>query len=838
MAEKEVKNIPGRRVVVVNGNSGGGLFSILKKILLLCVFLSFAAGAGMCWWLYTLKEELPHFDSVEQYRPLLGTMLYSDDGAPIAEFAIEKRMIVSYEEIPRQLILAFVAAEDKNFFYHFGIDLQGISRAFIKNVKAGGFKEGASTITMQLARTFFLSREKKLIRKIKEVLLAIFELEGNLTKEEILWLYLNQIYLGHGAYGVQQAAHIYFGKDVWELDLHECAILAGLPKAPGRDSPYTHPERARKRQEYVLKRMLAEGYITEEERAAALALPVQTIAGSDLFLDKVPYFSEHVRIYLHQKYGGEALYQGGMQVYTTVDLNAAEDAQIALVHGLRMMDHRQGWRGPLAKLNPDQWQAFNDKVKERFGPIKLIRRNIYPGLVTEVNDRENRAKVRVGDVEAELLLEYMRWARTPDPEVYWEWNPLQRISKALAVGDVIYVRPTDAAGMKEKFDFASRGTVKAGELIWALEQVPKANASLIAKDPESGYVIAMEGGYAYEYSQFNRAVQACRQPGSAFKPIVYTAALEKGWTVSTPIIDAPIVTGQNKFRWKPDNYGEDFKGEVSVRYAMAHSINIPAIKALDYAGIDAVHNMATRLGISSPVAEDRSAALGSTCMTVEDLVNAYSHFPQGGLKPRTVYIKMILDRDGNVLEDNRVYYDLSLFVSEQLEKLEEEVLTERERVLDEKVAYLTTWLMQEVVRSGTGTPAMVLNRPIGGKTGTTNNYFDAWFCGFTPNLVAGVWIGHDDNSRPLGRQETGGHAALPIWVNFMQPYHEGLPVMNFTVPEGIVWKTVDMKTGREAIAGQTQLVRAPFIKGTGPEEKMHIDGEAEEDEFFKGDDIF
>ncbi len=837
MSDKEVLTAHKKKVVVVN-TGGGGFFSLLKKVLLIAVILGLFSSAGMCYWLWTLKQDLPVFDSVDQYEPLLGTMMYSDDGTPIAEFAIEKRMIVPYDKIPRLLILAFVSAEDQNFFYHLGIDPEAISRAFIKNVKVMGFKEGGSTITMQLARTFFLSREKKLIRKIKEVLLAIFELEWNLSKEEILWLYLNQIYLGHGAYGVQQASHIYFGKDVWELDVSQMAILAGLPKAPGRDSPASHPERARKRQRYVLSRMAKEGYISEEERRQALEKPIETVESTNLFLDRAPYFSEHVRKYLYNKYGAKTLYEGGMQVYTTVDLNATELAQQGLTRGLRALDRRQGWRGPLANIPKSQWQSFRDKVKGKFGEFQPIRNVIYPGLVVEVNDRQEWARIVVGDFEAKMHLENIRWARKPDPDVYWEWNPLSRISKALVEGDVVYVRPTDKKGIKGKLDFRSFKGVDRDQIIWDLEQIPKANSALMAKDPESGYVVSMIGGFAFEYSEFNRAVQACRQPGSAFKPVVYTAALEKGWTVSTMILDAPIVTGQHKFRWKPENYGEDFKGEVSVRYALSHSINIPAIKALDHAGIDGVRNLATKLGIRTPVAGDRSVALGSTCLTVEDLVNAYSHFPQGGLKPRTVYIKMIMDRNGEILEDNRTYYDMQLDVAEKLEKLEEEVLSQRERVLDAQTSFLATWLMQEVVRSGTGAAAKVLGRPVGGKTGTTNDYYDAWFCGFTPNLVTGVWIGHDDNSRPLGRYETGGHAALPIWLDFMKPYHEGLPVIDFKVPPGIVWKYVDIKTGREAVKGTLHVIRAPFKYGTGPEEKMKIEGEVDEDEFFKGDDIF
>ena len=826
-----------KKLVVDNAEKGGRLrfFKLAALSLLAIGLLGAVAVVGVVFY---VSRELPSIYNVKDYRPLLGTMLYARDGTKIAEFAIEKRQIVAYERIPRLQILAFVAAEDQNFFDHFGIDPIGIMRAMVKNLRAGHAKEGASTITQQLARTFFLTREKKLTRKIKEAVLSLWVLERHLTKQEILWLYLNQIYLGHGAYGVQQAAQTYFGKNVWDLDVSEMAVLAGLPKAPGRDSPFVNLERGKKRRDYVLERMREEGYISEALYKESVSKPLLLTKQRDLFLETAPDFSEHVRKYLYDTFGENELYTGGLQVETTLNLDAQKYGYDAVYYGLRGLDRRQGWRGPKARIPQAKWSEFLKTLETKYESVPLERNKLFWGLVTDVDDTGKRATVKVGKKESYIPLEAMEWARHPDVDLFWEYDRLTKPSKALNPGDVVLVRPSDAKGIKKFSDYRSTEPIDPTNFIWALEQIPAAEAALLAKDPESGYTEAMIGGYAFERSEFNRAIQACRQPGSAFKPLVYTVAIDTDWTVSTPILDAPIVDGEWKEKWKPQNYDEDFKGEVSVRYALQHSLNIPAIKTIDHVGVHRVKEYAKKLGIRTEIQEDRSISLGSACVTPEDLVNVYSHYPLLGLKPRTVYIKTVTDRDGNILEDNRVYYDIGLDVAEKLDKMYQEVITHREQVLPASTAYIMTWLLRQVVEGGTASAAMALKRPCGGKTGTTNDAYDAWFVGFVPHLVAASWIGHDDNSRPLGRNETGGRAALPIWLDFMQKTLADAPVEEFPSAPGVTWATVDRLTGRQVAPGSTGAISVPFRAGTGPEQGSGEKGGVNPDEFYKMDQIY
>ncbi len=824
--------------VVVDNPGSSGFFRFLKLALLVFVVLALVCGLALGVWLHSLAKDLPHFASVEEYHPVLGSTLYADTGAPIADFSIEKRQIVPFERIPRLLILAFVAAEDENFFQHFGVDPLHVLRAAWKNLKAGHFKEGASTITMQLARTFFLSREKKLTRKLREVILAITELERNLTKDEILWLYLNQIYLGHGAYGVQQASKIYYGKNVWDITLPEMAVLAGLPKAPGRDSPYVNPEKARGRKAYVLRRLFEEKYISAAERDAALAEPIVLHQPPDLFLESAPHFSEHVRKYIYDTYGEDMLYKGGLHVTTTMNFTSQVLAQEAVAYGLRRLTKRQGWFGPVARLPREQRAEFLANTEARYTDALPRRNRVYYGLVTRVDDAKKITRVRVANWEADIRLASMSWARKPNIDVFWEWVKLNRPSQALKVGDVVMVRPSDPKNVEDAKDFRSDAPIDPEKMVWELEQEPRAQAALIAKEPDTGYTVAMVGGYNFERSEFNRAIQACRQPGSAFKPVVYTAAIDKGWTVSSPIIDSPIVDGEWKWKWKPENYGEDFKGEVSLRYALQHSLNIPAIKTIDHFGVSTIIDYARRMGVKSAIAEDRSISLGSACMTPEDLVDVYAHFPLFGKKPKRVYVKTIMTSEGELLEDNRAYFDPSLDTAETLSRLEAAVLEDEPQIIPATTAFILTWLLEQVVQGGTGSGARALGRSCAGKTGTTNDAYDAWFAGYVPQLATVVWIGHDDNSRPLGRLETGGRAALPIWLDFMKRALEDVPVMEFEAPEGIHWVRVEEKDGRRVPSSATGGVKAPFKTGTNPPESAGGESGVNPDEFLKMSEIY
>ncbi len=859
-----VQNARKKRVVVTNERKPGGkgpggkrsrLWRWAKIALISMLALSLVGGVGIGLYIKSALKELPEFSALNSYDPKLGSIIYASDESVIGEFANEKREVIPYENMPKLLILAFVASEDQNFFYHYGVDPLGILRAGVSFLLTGKKKQGASTITMQTARTFALTREKTFKRKIKEILMTLFVLEPNLSKEEILYLYLNQIYLGAGAYGVQAAAKAYYGKNVWELTLAQMAVIAGLPKAPGKWAPTVNYERAKIRQEYVLRRMLEDEYITQAEHDRAVAEDVHPVPEYDPFLAKAPHFTEHVRKIIYDKFGMDRVLEDGLRVYTTVDLDAQKASQNAIWHGLRYLDRRQGWRGPLATVPKSLWNTFSQAYLDKHQHPVLRRDAVYPGLVTEVHKKH--ATVRVGDVEAELPLSNCEWARKPKPEAFWEYDKVTDLTKKFEPGMVLLVRPTAKAKTRDLYDYRRQDLVERDKLIWDLEQWPKAEASILSKDPESGYVVAMQGGYAFEASEFNRAIQSCRQPGSTFKPIVYTAAIEKGWNPSTIIIDAPVVTEDWKMRWKPENYNSDFNGEVSLRYALVNSVNIPAIKTLDYVGIKPAIEYAHKMGISREIQEDLSIALGSACVSLEEMVNVFSHFPLQGYKPRTVYIKTITDRYGTIIEDNRVYYDLSLDPIEKMIKLEEEITSVRERVLKPTTAFIMSWLLTEVVRAGTGYDASSLYRKvkldkpaccldgtcsdenelgcedgvrIGGKTGTTNDSFDAWFLGFTPHLVTGAWIGHDDNSRHLGKLETGGRAALPIWKDFMTNYLEGDPIGYLRVPKGIVWQFVDPKTGR--LGGS---VKAPFKVGNVPREHVIREGEADPEEFGKYD---
>jgi len=827
-----------RKKVVVDNPGKGGLIKILKIALITGVVLSIIGFAALCTLVYYLKQDLPSTADVTNYKPIIGTSVYAHDGTRIADFAIEKRLVLPYDRIPAKMVLAFVAAEDQNFFSHFGIDPVGILRAAVKNFKAGGIKEGASTITMQVARTFFLSREKKFIRKLNEIILAVFELEPNLTKEEIMWLYLNQIYLGHGAYGVQQAAKTYFDKDVWELKVDEMAVIAGMPKAPGRDSPFINMEKAIGRKNYVLGRMLSEGYVSQEEYDAAIARPITLKHSPELFFEYAPHYAEHVRKYIYDKYGETALYKGGMRVDTALDMQAQYYAQEALYYGLRNLDHRQGYRGPLANIPEGKYEEMIKNLEKKYAKKGLERDYLYIGLVTDVSDKKKRTEVQVGRWKAYIPFDTMKWARKPREDVRWEHDLIKRPSQALKKGDVIYVRPSDPVGIKERFDFRHSYAIDPSSMIWILEQTPKAQSAILSKEPDSGYVVAMVGGYNFEESEFNRAFQACRQPGSAFKPIVYSAAIEKGWNVSTTILDSPIVDGEWKWKWKPENYGAKFKGEVSLRYALQNSLNIPAIKTLDYVGIERSKEMAIRMGVKTNIQEDRSISLGSACATVNDMVNVYAHFANKGKKPRTVYVTRVIDRDGNVLEDNRNYYDITLDPREKLDRLEQEALSNDEQILSENDAFIMAWLLTQVVKGGTGVGALPLNRPCGGKTGTTNDNYDAWFIGFTPDIVTGVWIGHDDNSRTLGKVETGGKAALPIWLDYMKRTLDGKEVLDFEAPPAISWMMVNKVNGKKAVEGAMQTIKAPFRPGEKPAETMIIEGEQDPDELYKMTDLY
>lgn len=754
------------------------------------------AAAGFFFY---LVEGLPKITTLADYRPSTVTTVYAEGGEKIAEFYKERRIVLPLEEIPPMLVEAFIAAEDSRFYEHRGIDFKSIARAFFKNMEAGTIVQGGSTITQQVTKSFFLTPERSYKRKLKEAVLA-FRISDSFSKEEVLFLYLNQIYLGHGAYGVQAAAQNYFGKPVQDLTLAECAILAGLPQAPSRYSPHRFPERARQRQLYVLSRMTEEGYISAQQAEVARNEAWDIQPRRNWFVEKAPFYTEHVRQYVAEKYGEEALYEEGLNIHTAVDLAMQTVAREEIQKGLRELDKRQGYRGPHENVMPEKREAFLAALgAEQVEP--LAAGAVVRGLVTAVDDPQKRVLVALGGATGELLLEDMAWARKPDPDVIHYAVKVSRPSQVLTVGDVIDVR------LKAKGE---------GEGQWqlALEQTPKAQSALLCIEAETGFVKAMVGGRDYRDSQFNRAIQSRRQPGSAFKPIIYAAAIDKGYTPASVILDAPIVfeDTERDFTWKPRNYAETFYGPTLLRQALAKSRNVVTVKILKDIGIDYAIDYARKIGIQSHLNRDLSIALGSSGVSLMEIVDAYAVFANQGYRVAPVFVTRITDRDGQVLEENHF---------------------EREKVIEEATAYIMNSLLESVVTSGTGQRVRALNRPVAGKTGTTNNLYDAWFVGYTPDIITGVWVGFDEEG-PLGQGETGSRAASPIWLGFMQRVMADRPVRGFEVPEGIVFSRIDAETGLLPIPESKETLNECFKEGTEPTEfTKPPDAIAGPEDFFK-----
>lgn len=770
-------------------------FIVWTSLVLIVVLL----GSG-AYGFYRVTRNLPPISSLKDYQPSIVTTLYADDGSPIAEYSLERRIVVPLEKIPQTLIDAFVAAEDSRFFEHEGIDFFGILRALWKNIKAGGIVQGGSTITQQVTKSLLLTPERSFTRKLREAILA-YRIEKYLSKKEILFLYLNQIYLGHGAYGVEAAAQNYFSKNVEELDLAECAMLAGLPQAPSRYSPYSYPQRAKERQVYVLNRMVAAGYITTNQAAEALAYDLDIKARKDWNVGSVPYFAEHVRRYLEEKYGQEALYREGLQVYTTVNVAHQKNAQQAIRKGLYNLDKRQGYRGPLGHLAPEEIEGFFQDLKESAEGKGLEKGAVVKGVVVGVSREEKNASVRLSEGVGTLPVENMEWARKPDPEIAYGTVKISDPTKVLKIGDIILVR------LKEQ-------DTKAGSWVLALEQEPNVQGALLCMANGTGHVKAMVGGLDFKISQFNRAIQSRRQPGSSFKPFTYAAALDKGYTPATIIIDSPIIytDDQMDYKWKPKNYKEKFYGPTLFRTALILSRNVVTIKIVRDIGIDYLIDYARRFGITAPLSRDLSLALGSSGLSLIELTNAYSVFANLGELVSPIFITKILDRHGNLLEEHK---------------------TQMERVLDKDTSYIMTHLLQEVVKYGTGWRARALKRPNAGKTGTTNNLQDAWYIGFTPEYVTGVWVGFDDD-RTLGKYETGSRAASPIWVDFSRKILDKEPVKVFAVPENVVFARIDPETGQLANPGDEKAIFEAFKEGTAPTKTTEVTRPTI-DEFFKGD---
>lgn len=751
----------------------------LSGVLLFAVTLGVVALLGISGYIFYLLAKLPRVDRLTDYKPPIVSQVFGDDGILVGEFYLERRIVVPVNKMPRKLIQAFVAAEDASFYQHKGIDYFGIVRAAFKNIISMRKKEGASTITQQVTKSMLLTSEKKFSRKIKEAILAK-RMEEKLSKDEILYLYLNQIYLGAGAYGVQTAAETYFGKNVEQLNLAEIAMLAGLPKAPNTYSPIKHLDKARERQAYVLERMVKEAYITpaEAEHARKTAITIQPM--KKVNSEQSAYFLEHLRIQLEEKYGEDQLYKGGLKIYTTMNAGMQRAAYESIRNGLKAVDKRQGFRGPAKYLKETDVEAFCSKVEDGIDSASLKTGESYQGVVVGFNPEKGEAVVRVGDRTGLLTRRNMSWAGKVG--MINAYGKPEKGIKALTLGSVIDV------------SVVTPDISKAGAQ-FALDQTPDVQAALVAIDPRTGGVKAMVGGYDFRKSQFNRAIQAKRNAGSAFKPIIYAAALEKGLTTATVINDAEVEYPDGAGgTWKPKNYDNTFRGPVTMREALTYSINIVSVKIMEQISAPYTVDFAKRLGFTSKIEPNLALALGAASVSPLELTGAYAVFANKGMLLPSYFITKVTDTDGTVLQETPPAVPVP--------------------AVSPEASYVITNLMQSVVMSGTGYRASI-SRPVAGKTGTTNDAKDAWFVGYIPQLVTGVWVGYDQE-RSLGSGGTGGQASAPIWGEFMQKATASLPVEDFQAPENVSFVLVNPRTGRLAREGTPGAVMECFIKGTEP----------------------
>jgi penicillin-binding protein 1A len=787
------------------------------KYTLICLLCLPLIGVGLLVGAYFyVSATLPQVETLSDYQPPLITRIYADDGTIIAEYSRERRILVPFEKMPKTLVQAFVAAEDASFFKHQGIDFISIMRAAMKNVKAGGIAQGGSTITQQVAKKLLLTSERTFTRKFKEAILA-WRMEKTLTKQEILYLYLNQIYLGHRAYGVEAAAENYFDKNVEQLTLAESAILAGLPQAPSRYSPYRHYQRAMDRQKYVLDRMVKEGFISAAEARQAAEEEVAIKPRLNNLLEVTAYFNEQVRRYLENRFGSELLYTGGLQVETSINLAMQQVARQAVKKNLRNHDQRQGFRPVEQVLDEPSRQEFLDRQQEALVKEPLNNGSFTQALV--IGQQNDSILCRIGAATGRISIKESKWAapiRVVATDVAATGNSEKKRETRLPVGALIDVQVVDNSSEP-----------------WSLklEQSPLGQGALIAIDPFSGQIKAMVGGYDFSESQFNRATQAKRLPGSAIKPIIYAAALDKGYTPASIILDTPLIyenevidTGELE-EWKPRNYEEKFYGPTSFRKALAKSRNVVTIKILEDIGLSYAANYANKLGIETPMQRDLTMGLGSTAVTPLEMLTAYTVFANGGVLVPPTYITRIKDRNGRILESiDPADFSTGMAEDQRL------IRKPPRRVISPETAYLITNIMESVVQEGTGWRAKALGRPSAGKTGTTNDLKDAWYVGYIPQLACVSWVGYDQE-RPLGKKETGSRAAAPAWVEFMQEAIKQYPVAHFRVPDSIEFHPVDPNNGLLLAEDSDQAHYEAFAPGTAPTQQS-------QDEQLKARDFF
>ncbi len=791
----------------------------MKFILRFLGFL-FAAGtilfvvgvAGVAGLLWHFSKDLPDYSQLQDYEPPVTTRVHAADGSLVAEYAKERRLYIPIQAVPKRVINAFMAAEDKNFYEHGGLDFTGIARAavnYAQNFGSGRHPQGASTITQQVAKNFLLSNEVSFTRKIKEALLAL-KIERTYSKDKILELYLNEIYLGLGAYGIASASLVYFDKSVNELSISEAAYLAALPKAPNNYHPFRARERAIERRNWVIDQMAQDGFIktADAEKAKRGPLGVTTKPPS-IRIFSAEYFAEEVRRELYDRYGEKKLYEGGLSVRTTLDTKLQVLARKTLAAGLVHYDEAHGYRGPVAKIDvSSDWgpkladvKALSDIAPWRLAVVldtgdKSARIGLQPG-------REPGGAVSKERDVGIIPLDGVKWARVKGAVP-------KRVDQVLNAGDVIYVEPTTGQGQ------------------YALRQVPEVSGAMVVEDPWTGRVLAMVGGFSYDESQFNRATQALRQPGSSFKPIVYSAALDNGYTPSSLILDAPIEIDQGPGLgvWKPENYEQDFYGPSTLRFGVEHSRNVMTVRLAQDIGMPLIADYAKRFGVYDNLPPYLSFALGAGETTLLRMVTAYAMIDNGGRRVNPTLIDRIQDRYGHTVYRHDQRECIGCDAKKWEDQPEPSLIDRREQVLDPMTAYQITSIMEGVVQRGTAAGAgfqKEVRKPVAGKTGTTNDYKDAWFIGFTPDVVCGVYIGYD-KPRSLGRGETGGQLAAPVVRDFMKDALADKPPVPFRVPPGIKLIRVDLKTGARAGPNSDRVILEAFKPGTAPPDDYSVVG--------------
>ena len=805
-------------------------FSVTKRYLVLisriCVVLTGAIAlivfANVCAYAY-LKPALPDVSSLRDVQLQVPLRVYTRDGKLIAAIGDQRRIPVRYEQLPKTLVQAFLATEDDRFFQHHGVDWQGILRAAMANLKAGGIRQGASTITMQVSRDMFLTPRRDMKRKMSEIYISLL-METEFTKEEIFSLYVNKIFLGQRAYGVGAAAEVYFGKGLDQLSIAEMATLAGIPTAPSVVNPVASAEAAKVRRTHVLGRMRELNYITQAEYDHANSSPMESrLHGPTIEVD-APYVAEMVRNDMQAKYG-DSIYTAGYRVYTTIDSRLEREATVALRTGLLQYDRRHGWRGATAKIDLAKLasSANLDVELEEFPPIGGLR----PAIVQSVDGKTAQIYVKnMGSVT--LPWEKLAWARRELPEEKVDRAPTQA-SDIFSRGDVIYTVGTS----RETLQFV---------------QVPEAQSALVSVDPKDGAVVALIGGFDFFQSKFNRATQARRQPGSGFKPFVYAAAFDKGYTPASVVLDAPIVIDSAGMEqaWRPKEDENRFDGPIRLREALAHSRNLVSVRITRDIGVDYVRNYVTRFGFDkSQVPDDLTMALGTASLSPLQVATGYATFANGGFKVRPYYIDRIEDAGGKTLvqadpaiacpecgriSDPSTAPSAKALAGSRASELDggphdgKTVIPAKNlapQIIRPQVAYLLADMMQDVIRHGTGVAARVLNRDdIAGKTGTTNDAHDAWFNGFNGDLETTVWTGFDQD-RSLGDGEQGARVALPIWIFFMHEALAGTPRHGVPIPDGIVTVRISPETGQLASADNPNGIMEKFIEGNLPKSEVY-----------------